>query len=571
MKLYIPPIFQRVITSTKDILCFWGSRGGAKSESIARCIIALCLTKKGFRAFCARQTQDNKDTTLILIFQDIINNTQGLKEKCKIFKDKIEFSNGSIIFFVGLNERTMDKAKGIKANIYWFDEAHALDRVTYRTLVPSVREKDSKVIISFNPRYEFDFVVSEFLKNPAPNVEVIQVDYSTNPFFSEKLERQRVADKTTLPYAEYKWIWENGFQPMLENAIFDETALKGFVVEYDYSHSYFTRTIIGIDPATTSKDYNNESGVVVVGLNRDGEAVLIEDASGHLKPSDLAKRVSELYRKYLCDAVVVEVNQGGDYLKHTLLGADSTLRVIEVRAKQDKIKRMLPIANEVYLGRVKGIRQQSEKVLEQFMKFTTNGYLGAKGESPDRAEAFAWACFELLGINEYATQGTIFKKNLLSANIGGIISNQNIGFVFFEGSDYGLVVFDLYDDGDYRFMFKHALKGEIINLKEDIERANLTLYSLYANDVGIEEALAELDCDSIDLYDNPALPLEELSLKTLPMLKSSVNVIECENYQFNGISRNWLLYDLLNFDKENGETFSPIVRAFCSAILEIRG
>lgn len=558
-----------MITSPKDILVFWGSRGGAKSESIARCIIALCTTKKGFRAFCARQTQDNKETTLILLFQDIINSLEGLKTRCKILKDKIELSNGSVIFFVGLNERTMDKAKGIKADLYWFDEAHALDRVTYRTLIPSVREKGSKVIISFNPRFEFDFVVSEFLKDPAPNVEVIQVDYRSNPFFSEKLERLRQADKAKLPYAEYKWIWENGFQPMLENAIFDETALKECVVEYAYSHSYFTRTVIGIDPATTSKDYNNESGVVVVGLNREGEAVLIEDASGHLKPSDLAKRVSELYRKYLCDAVVVEVNQGGDYLKHTLLGADSTLRVIEVRAKQDKIKRMLPIANEIYLGRIKVLKTQSEKVLEQFVKFTTNGYLGSKGESPDRAEAFAWACFELLGINEYATQGTIFKRDLLCADIGGITIHSNLCFIYFEGSEYGVIVCNINDDGDYRFIFKHALKGEVISLIEDLR--DIPLSQVYANDVGFEEVLREIKCRGIELYDNPTLPIEELALKTIPLLKSSVNVLECQNFSFNGINRNWLLFDLLNFDKTNKETFSPIVKAFCECILQIKG
>lgn len=563
MKLYIPPIFQRVITSTKDILCFWGSRGGAKSESIARCIIALCLTKKGFRAFCARQTQDNKDTTLILIFQDIINNTQGLKEKCKIFKDKIEFSNGSIIFFVGLNERTMDKAKGIKANIYWFDEAHALDRVTYRTLVPSVREKDSKVIISFNPRYEFDFVVSEFLKNPAPNVEVIQVDYSTNPFFSEKLERQRVADKTTLPYAEYKWIWENGFQPMLENAIFDEQSLKDFGVDYEYSRMHFTRVIIGIDPATTSKDYNNESGVIVAGLNRVGEAVLIEDASGHLKPSDLAKRVASLYHRYDCDAVVVEVNQGGDYLKHTLLGADSSLNVIEVRAKQDKIKRMLPIANEVYLGRVKGIRHQSEKVLEQFMKFTTNGYLGAKGESPDRAEAFAWAVFELLGISEYGTEGLVFKRSMLACESDGLLFKVKVGVVYVQGNEFGLIVGNLYKSHNkVSFIATHALKGETAKFEE--LTSELDIYEIYCNDIvfGRNLKLKGLRKKSHYQISN----VSEIALGSVSTLYERVNVINCAESLYLGNTKNWLLFDLLKYQAEDKNSETPLVCAFCGIL-----
>ena len=569
MKLYIPPQFQRVITSTKDILVYWGSRGGAKSESIARCIIALCLTQSGFRAFCARQTQDNKDTTLILMFQDIVAQTQGLKDKCKIFKDKIEFNNGSIIFFVGLNDKTMDKVKGIKANLYWFDEAHALDKITYRTLIPSVREQNSKVIISFNPRYEFDFVVSEFLKNPAPNVEVIQVDYRSNPFFSDKLERLRLADKAKLPYAEYMWIWENGFQPMLENAIFDDQSLKNFLVDYVYSRIFFTRIIIGIDPATTSKEYNNESGVVVAGLTKEKEAVLIEDASGHLKPNDLAKRVSELYKHYMCDAVVVETNQGGDYLKHTLLGYDSTLNVIEVRANQDKIKRMLPIANEVYLGRIKGMRDRSQKVLEQFSKFTTNGYLGAKGESPDRAEAFAWACYKLLGINEYSTQGMVFNRDLLDAEIVGALLRENVCFIYFDGNEYGAIILDIIGIGDNHIKCKYALKGEVINLKRDLE--SIEINSVFANDVGFDELLMELNCTSINLYDNPTLPIEELALKIIPMIKKSINVVECQNFEYFGVSRNWLLYDLLNFSNEKKESFTPLVRCFCSLICEVKG
>lgn len=574
MKLYIPPVFQRVITSTKDILVFWGSRGGAKSESIARCIIALCLTRKGFRAFCARQTQDNKDTTLILIFQDIINQTQGLKDKCKIFKDKIEFNNGSIIFFVGLNERTMDKAKGIKADLYWFDEAHALDRITYRTLVPSVREKNSKVIISFNPRYEFDFVVTEFLNDPAPNVEVIQVDYRSNPFFSEKLERLREADKAKLPHAEYMWIWENGFQPMLENAIFDEDALKRFGGDYEFARSYFRRIVIGIDPATTSKDYNNESGIAVVGLTIEGEVLLIEDASGHLKPNDLAKRVSELYNRYACDGVVVEVNQGGDFIKSTILGYDSSLRVIEVRAKQDKIKRMLPIANEVYLGRVKGIRQQSEKVLEQFMKFTTNGYLGAKGESPDRAEAFAWACFELLGISEYGTKGGVFKPEMLVCDIGGI-HRYNVAYFFSWGRETALFLAHRYTFGTNDiFNFVDCRRFENTNI-EAIEDIDLSDYVVAVNDNPVVASVVKHLNPKGKIYTIKA-PKEEVnqqSDKVVSLIQNRVNLRDCKPSVYNGVENNILQNDLLcYYSTQNENEVSVTVRGFCALILsEFRG
>ena len=510
----------------------------------------------------------------MLVFKSIVRNDpqfQWFKEYCTFYRDRIEFYNGSTIYFIGLSEKTHDKIKGIKANFFWFDEAHDLSKDTYELLVPSIREHNSKVVISFNTRYDYDFVSEEFLKNPAPNVEVIQVNAKDNPYLSKDLQNQIEVDKVRLPYEEFLWKWEGGFKPESETALFDlDTLRTKFYLNQDFNPSDFLRIAIGIDPATTSKEYSNQTGLVVAGLSLNGEAVLIEDCSGLLKPNDLARKCSELYHKYNADCVVVEVNQGGDYIKNTILGYDSSLRVIEVRAKQDKVKRMLPIANELYLGRIKAL---SEKVgldiATQFRKFTNNGYLGAKGESPDRAEAFAWAVFELLGINEYATQGTIFKRDLLGADIGGITIHSNLCFIYFEGSEYGAIVCNINDDGDYRFVFKNALKGEVISLIEDLR--DIPLSQVYANDVGFEEVLREIECRGIELYDNSTLPIEELALKTIPLLKSSVNVIECQNFNFKGINRNWLLFDLLNFDKTNKETFSPIVKAFCECMLQIKG
>lgn len=574
INIIIPQIYLRIIETLCKIIVFFGGRGGGKTEGIARLFLCVAYQFEGITLFCARETQDEFCATLMLVFKSIVRNDpqfQWLKEYCTFYRDRIEFYNGSTIFFIGLSEKTQDKIKGIKANFFWFDEAHALSKDTYELLVPSIREHNSKVVISFNTRYDYDFVSEEFLKNPAPNVEVIQVNAKDNPYLSQDLQNQMEADKVRLPYEEFLWKWEGGFKPESDTALFDLDVLRNeFYLKIDFKREDYTRIVIGIDPATTSKDYSNLSGLIVAGLNNAGEAVLIEDQSGLLKPNDLAKRCSELFHKYEAEAVVVEVNQGGDYIKSTLLGYDSSLRVIEVRAKQDKVKRMLPIANELYLGRIKAL---SEKVgldiATQFRKFTNNGYLGAKGESPDRAEAFAWAVFELLGINEYATQGTIFKRDLLGADIGGITINSNLCFIYFEGSEYGAIVCDINDDGDYRLIFKHSLKGEVISLIEDLR--DIPLSQVYANDVGFEEVLREIECRGIELYDNSTLPIEELALKTIPLLKSSVNVLECQNFSFNGINRNWLLFDLLNFDKTNKETFSPIVKAFCECMLKIKG
>jgi phage terminase large subunit-like protein len=133
-------------------------------------------------------------------------------------------------------------------------------------------------------------------------------------------------------------------------------------------------------------------GVVVAGRCTSGHGYVIHDGSLRGSPRQWAERAVALYDAYEADAIVIEVNQGGDMCRHTLQSVRPGLRVVEVRATRGKHVRAEPIAALYSLGRVHHVGTMPE-LEDQLCLFTASGYEGSG--SPDRADALVWAMTEL--------------------------------------------------------------------------------------------------------------------------------------------------------------------------------
>jgi len=151
------------------------------------------------------------------------------------------------------------------------------------------------------------------------------------------------------------------------------------------------RIVVAVDPAVTNTETSDEHGIIVAGL--DGQTgVVLEDASLSGSPTDWARRAVSLYRSYGADGIVVEVNQGGDMVAHTLRTIDPNVNIIEVRASRGKHVRAEPIAALYEQGKVVHVGAFAE-LETQMTQMTTSGYEGAG--SPDRVDALVWALTEL--------------------------------------------------------------------------------------------------------------------------------------------------------------------------------
>ena len=152
------------------------------------------------------------------------------------------------------------------------------------------------------------------------------------------------------------------------------------------------RTVVSVDPAVTNTEESDEHGIIVAGMGPDQTGFVVEDQSAQGSPMEWARRAISLADTYGADGVVVEVNQGGDMVAHTLRTIRPNLNIIEVRASRGKHVRAEPIAALYEQGRIRHVGQFPQ--LEgQMTQMTTAGYEGEG--SPDRVDALVWALSEL--------------------------------------------------------------------------------------------------------------------------------------------------------------------------------
>lgn len=151
------------------------------------------------------------------------------------------------------------------------------------------------------------------------------------------------------------------------------------------------RIVVAVDPAVTATEASDEHGIIVAGLS-EKRGIVLEDASLQGSPHEWARRAVSLYRSWNADCIVIEVNQGGDMVAHTIRTIDPNVKIKEVRASRGKHVRAEPIAALYEQGRVAhaGVFPELEN---QMTQMTTAGFEGEG--SPDRVDALVWAMTEL--------------------------------------------------------------------------------------------------------------------------------------------------------------------------------
>lgn len=154
-----------------------------------------------------------------------------------------------------------------------------------------------------------------------------------------------------------------------------------------------TRIVVALDPAVTTEDNSDETGIVVVGLGEDGRIYVLEDISGKYAPGAWAQLALAYYGRYNADAIVAEKNQGGDLVEANLRAEAQGryFHFIGVHAKRGKYLRAEPISAYYEKGMVShvGVLPTLEKQMLNFQGFTGD-------QSPDRLDALVYGVGELM-------------------------------------------------------------------------------------------------------------------------------------------------------------------------------
>ena len=367
----------------------YGGRGAAKSQTFADMAVKRCILNPGTRIACVREVQKSLKESVKLLLEDKIKSF-GLERNFDIKNEVIGTPGNGLIVFQGMADHTANTIMSLEGfDIGYVEQAETLTARSLEMLRPTIRKAGSELWFGWNPRSSSD-PVDLFFRGPTPPPDsvIIRVSYKDNPWFPDELETERAFDELNYP-ARYGHVWLGEYEPQVVGAIWSREVIHR---NRRTEAPKMERILISIDPPISSNPGSDEAGIIVGGLGEDGRGYVLDDVSFQGSPQEWAERAVAVYDLHEADAIIAEVNQGGDMVEHTIHSIRPGLRVIQVRATRGKHIRAEPIASLYSLDRISHVGA-FPKLEAQMCLFTPAGYEGEG--SPDRCDAMIHLFTEL--------------------------------------------------------------------------------------------------------------------------------------------------------------------------------
>ncbi|MNK62895.1 Phage terminase large subunit [compost metagenome] len=214
-RIELPAKLIPVFSGEADVRGAYGGRGSGKTRSFAKmsAVRAYMWAMAGREGIilCARQYMNSLDDSSLEEIKAAIRSEPWLAAFFEIGDKYVKTKDGRVSYkFAGL-DRSIDSIKS-KARILlcWVDEAEPVTDVAWLTLIPTLREEDSELWVTWNPKRKGSPTDLRFRKAKDPRFKVIQLNWRDNPRFPAKLERDRQRDAAERP-DEYDHVWEGAY------------------------------------------------------------------------------------------------------------------------------------------------------------------------------------------------------------------------------------------------------------------------------------------------------------------------------------------------------------------------
>ena len=389
-RLWRRPEQDFMVPQDKTAVLLLAGRGWGKSHWLSNEIISTSLSKPNLRILLMAADFNNLKKVNFLGDSGIINCINpDIKYEFNKTDLSLMFENGSQV--ISYSAEAYDKTRGSQFHYGFLDELaawqYASEGLEAARLVMRLGEHP-KLFIATTPRPTA--VIRELVADP--DVMVIngktEDNYFLPPQYIDQL-RKKLTDRMFR-------------QECLAQILDDNPYALWRMSDIDASRvgksPELRRIVVGVDPAVTSSDDSDETGIVVAGVGYDGRFYVLEDCTmTAATPEQWAARAIEAYEKWDADSIVAEVNQGGDMVESLLLRKSRGVRVQKVRATKGKEIRAEPIAalyerrEASHVGRLDDLERQ----------MTEWDPVNSK-KSPDRIDALVWALTELSGIGKPA-------------------------------------------------------------------------------------------------------------------------------------------------------------------------
>lgn len=396
---------QLFISGATRFLLYGGSRSGKSFIIIFAMIVIACKFPGSRHLICRFKFNHVKNSIWLDTLRKVLKVCfPQLIVKWNNQDYFITLPNGSEIWIGGLDDKDRsEKILGMEFLTIFVNEASQITYEAFTTLITRLAQKiegaKNLLFVDENPPSKKHWTYKIFIQKQEPENNTA----ITNPNLYESLRMnpednlENISDEylellNSLPERKKKRFLKGLFGEDNEGALWTEDMIAHGRV---HDRPPLKRIVVSIDPAVTSKDTSDETGIIVEGVGFDNHLYVLEDSTDIYTPMEWATEAVRLFRKWEADRIIGEVNNGGDLIETVLRTVDKTVPYTSVHATRDKLTRAEPCAALYERNEVKECQAHHVGELPELEEEMTS-WEAKKGEkSPNRIDALVWGAYEL--------------------------------------------------------------------------------------------------------------------------------------------------------------------------------
>jgi phage terminase large subunit len=220
----IPDRLVPIFMGEADVRGSYGGRGSAKTRTFAlmTAIRAHMWDQQGRTGIivCARQFMNSLADSSIEEVKEAIRSQAWLAPHFDIGETYIRTVSRRISYsFIGLARNLSSIKSKARLLLAWVEEAEPVTDEAWTKLIPTLREEDSELWLTWNPERKNSATNKRFRNSTDDRTKIVEMNWRDNPWFPDILERARQKDMRERP-DQYEHIWEGDFITVAEGAYF---------------------------------------------------------------------------------------------------------------------------------------------------------------------------------------------------------------------------------------------------------------------------------------------------------------------------------------------------------------
>jgi len=368
-------------------------RGWGKTRTASEWIVEEIKSGRATRvALIGRTAADVRDIQIEGVSGILaVARLRGIEAHYEPSKRRITFGNGAVAIAYSAEEPNL--LRGPEHDCGWCDELASWsiprnsENDAYSNFIMGLRLGEKpRFIVTTTPRPIK--IIQQLIADPSTHVtrgSTYDNQSNLSPAFIEEVKRRY--EGTRIGRQElFGEVLDDVEGALWNHALIEEARVQ--------EPPTLRRIVVAVDPATTTGESSDYTGINVSGVTVDGELFVLYSQQMKATPNEWAQRVLDLYEEYDADRIIAERNQGGLMVENTLRTIQKNAPITTIHASRGKQTRAEPVVALYEQGKVHHVGMHTD-LEDQMIVFPV-----VTSAHDDLVDALVYAITDLAGLGK---------------------------------------------------------------------------------------------------------------------------------------------------------------------------